>query len=384
MAARSILGRAFDIWRIEGCTALFGRARRMLGRAYRAVTSTRHYQDDVVNRSGGDQHDDGQYSRRLEREIANFKHVQNVHDLPPIFHYWSHRYLLPKFRALDIPGVTELFVKYAISACRERPETRFYMASLGAGNCEAEVGIAKQLLGNEVTNFVLDCIDVNPDMLKRGEDLATKEQVLPYLRFVQSDVRGWRLDDPYALVIANQSLHHFQELELLFEKTQRAIGQEGVFVISDVIGRNGHMRWPEALEILNGIWLTMPDKYKYNHLLRRHERVYDNWDCSKGGFEGIRAQEILPLLMKTFHFELFLAYGNIVDIFIDRAFGHNFNVDDDDDTRFIDKVAQLDEELIDRGTLKPTHLIAAMRNVPCGETKVYGHLTPDFCLRPAS
>ena len=376
MAALSLLEKAFQIWRIEGSAALFSRAGRMLARAGRAATSTQH--------RTAEQDADGQYSRRLEREIANFKHVENVHDLPPIFHYWSHRYLLPKFLALDIPGVTELFVKYALKACRERPGTQCNMASLGAGNCETEVGIAKQLLSNKVTNFVLDCIDVNPDMLKRGEDLATTEQVLPYLRFVPSDVRGWSLDDPYALVIANQSLHHFQELELLFEKTQRAIGRDGVFVISDVIGRNGHMRWPEAMDIINGIWKTMPEKYKYNHLLRRYERMYDNWDCSKGGFEGVRAQEILPLLMKTFQFELFLAYGNVIDIFIDRAFGHNFDVNDDDDKRFIDKVAQLDEDLIERGRVKPTHLIAVMRNLPGGETKVYRHLTPEFCVRPAS
>jgi len=34
------------------------------------------------------------------------------------------------------------------------------------------------------------------------------------------------------------------------------------------------------------------------------------WDCSKQGFEGIRAQDILPLLVKKFSFRSFLGFGN--------------------------------------------------------------------------
>ena len=48
------------------------------------------------------------------------------------------------------------------------------------------------------------------------------------------------------------------------------------------------------------------------------EEQYENWDCSEEGFEGIRAQDILKLLNKNFYFKKFLAYGNLIDIFIDR------------------------------------------------------------------
>jgi hypothetical protein len=218
-------------------------------------------------------------------------------------------------------------------------------------------------------------------MLARGKELAASRRVLPYLRFVESDVKSWSCEQGYAVIVANQSLHHFQDLEVLFEKIRFAIGESGVFVVSDVIGRNGHMRWPEALKVIREIWKTMPDRYKYNHLLTRYERMYENWDCSVGGFEGIRAQDILPLLADSFEFELFLAYGNIIDIFIDRAFGHNFNIQVDADKEFIDRIAQLDEELLAAGTIKPTHLIASMRNSSPMNRQVYRHFTPDFCLR---
>jgi hypothetical protein len=128
----------------------------------------------------------------------------------------------------------------------------------------------------------------------------------------------------------------------------------------------------------------MPERYKYNHALKRFEGKYENWDCSTDGFEGIRAQDVLPLLRRYFEFEMFLGYGNLIDIFVDRAFGHNFDPASQEDQRFIDKVALLDDQLIESGELKPTHIIAVMGNAQVENPRVYRHLTPEFCTREAT
>ena len=141
------------------------------------------------------------------------------------------------------------------------------------------------------------------------------------------------------------------------------------------------MRWPEALVIVNQLWKELPDRYKYNQQLKRLEIEFDNWDCSKEAFEGIRSQDILPLLIKMFHFDLFLGFANIVDVFIDRSFGHNFDVNNRWDIEFIDKVNEIDESNLEKGKIKPTHMTAAMSNFPCESTNVYKHLTPGFCVR---
>jgi SAM-dependent methyltransferase len=380
MVGFNYIDKGLRIWRVEGGLALLSRLRRKLLNASGHISAVAWILHRLQWRRG-DQSAEQQYLFRLEQEIANFETVTNVHDLPAIFHYWARNFLQPKCEVLGIPDLTEFFARYARAACRAQPTRPCYLVSLGVGNCETEVAIAEQLLASHTTNFVLVCVDLNPHMLARGRDLASAKGVTQHLQFVESDIKGWSIDRGYAVVMANQSLHHFQELELLFRKTQQALGDEGVFVVFDVIGRNGHMRWPEALEVVHRIWKTMPERYKYNHLLRRHERMYDNWDCSAGGFEGIRAQDILPLLVKHFHFELFLAYGNVIDVFIDRAFGHNFDVACEEDRRFIDMVGRLDDDLINKGVVKPTHLFAVMRNHGSGETKVYRHWTQDFCLR---
>ncbi|PYJ37013.1 MAG: class I SAM-dependent methyltransferase, partial [Verrucomicrobia bacterium] len=133
------------------------------------------------------------------------------------------------------------------------------------------------------------------------------------------------------------------------------------------------------------IWKFIPDRYKTNHQLKRVEREYVNWDCSKAGFEGIRAQDILRLLHEKFSFRTFLGFGNLPDIFIERGFGHNLSIDDPHDTGFIDFLEQLNSLLIDLGYLKPTMMYAAMtrRRPDAPPAKCYRHWTPEFCVRAA-
>lgn len=332
------------------------------------------------------------YQQRKLREMEFFRKIENVNALPDIFHYWSHHYLKPIFDEVGITGVTDFFIAPMLDHCRtvaaEQPERRCRFVSLGAGHCEFEIEIAAKLKSLGFQNFVLECLDITRPMLDIGKKSAGKTGVGDLMDFIELDLNTWDIaEGDYDVVMANQSLHHFVELELLFEKIAKAIGHTGVFITSDIIGRNGHMRWPEALAIIQKLWAELPDRCKYNRLLGRFEASYENWDCSVSGFEGIRCQDILPLLIEHFHFDLFIAFGNLIDIFVDRAFGHNFDPKNKDDLAFIDRVATLDQQMIEARTLSPTHMFAIMRHkedvpAPTGlKAKIYKHLSPEFCLR---
>jgi hypothetical protein len=82
--------------------------------------------------------------------------------------------------------------------------------------------------------------------------------------------------------------------------------------------------------------------------------------------------------VEKFRFDLFLAYANVIDIFIDRCFGHNFDANDPHDLAFIDKVHQIDQSAIEEGRIKPTHITAAMTNKSLNT--VYKLMTPEFCI----
>lgn len=322
-----------------------------------------------------------EYQKRLDREVEFFKSYENVHDLPQIFHYWSNRYLVPKFHPFGFQNPKEFFVLYMTRVCKNFTSETCRFVSIGAGNCDLDVEICEKLLQSNIKNFTTECLDINKDMLNRGKALASEKGLAEKMVFSQCDLNSWQPKRQYHLVAAIQCLHHFAELETLFAKIREALHLDGYFVADDMIGRNGHMRWPEALELVSELWKELPTKYKYNCRLKRVEPEYENWDCSTEGFEGIRSQDILPLLTKRFGFDFFIAFGNVIDIFVDRCFGHNFDPNNQWDREFIDRVHLLDETKIEAGVIKPTHMMAAMKKNLSAKTTIYKHLTPEYCTR---
>ncbi len=326
--------------------------------------------------------DRGEYARRLEAEHAYFDTNVDVHALPEIFHYWSNKHLVGKFRALGFGNPDELFVGQLERAYQGSARAQRRFVSIGAGNCDTEVRIAKQLVARGLRDFTLECVEISDAMLERGTQLARAEGVEAQVRPVRGDFNDWTADGPCDAVIANQSLHHVTRLEALFDAIGQSIEGGGRFVTSDMIGRNGHQRWPEALAILRQFWDELPDAYRFNRQLNRQEDSFMDWDCAQGCFEGVRAQEVLPLLVERFDFDLFGAYANLIDPFIDRSFGHNFDASAQWDRDFIDRVHARDEAEIRTGRIKPTHVVAAMIAGRTGERLYLDGLDPAFCIRP--
>jgi SAM-dependent methyltransferase len=288
--------------------------------------------------------DDATYSTKLEQEITRYKQVENVHDLPKIYHYWSRKYLKPMLLEFGISDIDHLFAdnlyQSAVAAQVDKP----HYISIGSGNCDLEVRVSKLLKEKGLHHFTMECLELNPHMIERGKELSEKEKVSDCMLFVQADFNLWKPDPDiiYTAAMANHSLHHVTNLEGLFSSIKSSLHWAGKFVVSDMIGRNGHQRWPEALEVVQQVWKQLPDNYRYNHLLKRHEPEYDNWDCSGEGFEGIRAQDIMPLLLDRFDFEIFIGFLNVMAPFIDRCFGHNFDATADWDQSFIDRIQAID------------------------------------------
>ena len=321
-----------------------------------------------------------EYETRLATEQAIYESCTNVHDLPAIFHYWSDRYVRPKLEAFGFSNPYDFFRVQVEEKCRQSPD-RVQIVSLGSGNGDTEVNLASILRDRSISNFEIECLDLNQAMLDRGYEDAKQRGLTSHVTFSKGDFNDWHPENSYDIVIAHQSLHHVVNLEGLFTSIENGLRDDGIFITSDMIGRNGHLRWPEALELVHEFWKELPEAYRFNRQLKRQEDVYENWDCSVEGFEGIRAQDILPLLVDRFHFHLFLAFGNIIDPFVDRAFGHNFNADGEWDRNFIDRVHARDETEMLAGNIKPTHMLAVMGKHPVSAPKYHPPLTPEFCIR---
>lgn len=377
---RPLLQRVIPLIRAlrERCT----RALRYLSRSNVNTPAGLPEEPDVSDEP--DVPEEPDYAARIAAETSIFAQQIQVHDLPDIFHYWSNKWLRPQLETFGFSNPDQFFANYlqAAHAEAEKAGRAARFASLGCGNCDTEARVAALLVERGMRDFVIECVDINTDMLARGRALAVEANVADHIVTVLGDFNDWRPQHTYDAVLANQSLHHVMNLEGLFATIESALTEQGRFITSDMIGRNGHMRWPEALAIVHEFWAQLPANYRYNAQLMRHEELYENWDCSKEGFEGIRAQDILPLLVERFDFEFFMGYGNVIDTFVDRGFGPNFNAEADWDRAFIDRVHSRDEQEIDSGTLTPTHMLAVMRRRPfAGKLMNVRHLTPRFCLR---
>ena len=319
------------------------------------------------------------HARKIEQERIRFAKDLNVHDLPDIFHYWSNRYVLPLFQAFGTSGPDDFIRKFLDQQCVAKVDAQF--VSIGSGNADTEIALARQLQASGHDRFTLVCTDINEAMLERGRQAAAQNGVSQRMRFERMDFNHWRPEQTYDAVVANQCLHHVVELEDLFESIKHALSSNGYFLASDMIGRNGHMRWPEALEIVERFWDELPANYKFNHQFQRQMDRFENFDCSSEGFEGVLAQDILSLLVERFHFEAFIAYGNVIDPFVDRGFGHNFDAHSEVDRGIIDRIQGADQVALESGRIKPTHMAAAMTLDGAGAGRYLGCMSPEFCIR---
>jgi SAM-dependent methyltransferase len=317
-----------------------------------------------------------EYESRIASEIDIYRDCTDVHNLPPIFHYWSNRYLRPMLEQHGFTDPAGMFLLALEKQCAEHPgPAAVQFLSLGSGNCDLEVGIAIALRAKGYEHFAIECLDLNQTMLQRGAKRAAECGVAENLEFVEGDLNHWIAHREYHAVMADQSLHHVVELESLFRQIGQALRSDGMFVISDMIGRNGHLRWPRALTIVREFWKNLPPSYRRNCLSGRYEAVFEDTDCSSESFEGIRAQDIVRLLADRFCFRFFLGFGNVIDPFVDRCFGPNFDPASDWDREFIDRVHLRDQAEMAAGHLSPTHMLAVLGTSP-NAAPVFGPYTP--------
>jgi 2-polyprenyl-3-methyl-5-hydroxy-6-metoxy-1,4-benzoquinol methylase len=321
------------------------------------------------------------YAARVAAEQSTFRDCVDVHNLPEIFHYWSNRFVRPKLEELGISAPNDLFRKYVAELCGRGTRESTRLVSIGSGNCDLEISLASQVRSAGQTDFVIDCLEMNSAMLDRGRAAAEQSGLSSHINFVPTDLNEWTPGHEYDGVIANQILHHVVKLEDLFANIKQCLKPEGLLIISDMIGRNGHQRWPEALDMIQEFWRKLPPSYRFNRTLQRYEELFEDWDCSVEGFEGIRSEDILPLLLENFHFKLFFGFANLIDPFVDRAFGHNFDAQASWDRNFIDEVNRKDEQRMAAGRIQPTHMLAVLSNDPAQSMIYREPLTPQFCLR---
>lgn len=321
------------------------------------------------------------YEDRVRSEARHFRGRFAFDALPPAHDYWSNRYLRPEVERLyGISGPIEIYAQECTRAFAASGVRR--VLSIGCGRGDLEVAIARRLRALGEQAFRIDCLELVPELCERGRCFAAENGVAEHVCFVQADMNAWTPAEAgaYAAVIANQVLHHVVALEHLFDAIRASLAPGGLFVTRDMIGRNGHRCWPEVKAVVDDLWAALPRRLTYDVRFERFHDAYPDRDLSTEGFEGIRSQDILPLLLERFHFARFVCFGALIERFAGRAFGHNFRMDDEGDRTLVDLIYLLNHRLVGAGAIKPTQMVASLALDP-RETRCGFGWTPSFCLR---
>lgn len=316
-------------------------------------------------------------SQNLKSEVAFFSRPEVVMPLPGVYSHWAHKYFLPKTFAVSDARTNVDFYASAFLAI-DCPSLQ--MLGIGSGLAQMDINVARVLHATGRLGHY-DCIEVTPARVEAANKSIEAAGLSNVMRSRVADVGSWTPDREYNGVIATHVLHHIEPLECLFDNIKACLAPGGRFATMDMIGRNGHQRWPEVRTVVDAIWRSMPERYKFNHTLKRWDSQYDDRDYSVKTNEGIRAQDILPLLMERFHFVRFAADGGIIEPLLDRAYGLNLSREKPEDLLFVDQIAFLNDTLIDAGLIKPTMMHAVMANEPQAP-RIYRTWTPEFCVRP--
>ena len=323
-----------------------------------------------------------EYEKRISQQIAQYKKNENIHsDLSESFYYWQKKYFIPRLREVFAVNTPIEFYAEAIKTGISRSGVA-RIASFGSGDGVLETRIAKDLIAGGIDDFSFDLIELSPYQNARAVRNAEAASLSRYFGTIEADFNIWRGDAIYGATLAHHALHHIADLEHFFDAVRDSLHEDGTFSTFDMIGRNGHMRWPEAFHLISLMWRFLPEDKHQHRILKRVDAEFRDHDCSTQGFEGIRSQDILPLLIERFHFEGFLSFGNLIDVFTGRGYGANFDMDDDRDRAFIDFVEELNELLIEVGYLKPTRMAAVLTRKPVYNPRLFRGRTPAMMVRP--
>ncbi len=318
---------------------------------------------------------------RIDAQIAQYATVEDMHAaLSDINVYWKKAHHTARFReATQTQNHIDLYAQAFKQGFEASGNTR--AMSIGSGDGMVEVQVAQKLEKLGVTDYEFHLLELSPIQNERARKKVKGAKLSGKFVTFDADLNTWEASTTYGAAMAHHSLHHVMGLEHLFDQVKSALDDGGTFATFDIIGRNGHLRWPETYNVVNALWHSLPEEKQKHAVLKWTSEDYRDHDCSTQGFEGIRAQDILPELIKRFQFHTFFAWGGLTDVFVGRGYGANFDPAKPADRKFIDLVDELNETLIENGTIKPTTLCAIMQKEKVRKSRTYRGRTAKKMLR---
>lgn len=280
--------------------------------------------------------------------------------LPPIFHFWSNRYVRPVVERIGFDTPEDLYYveirNFALAAARP-----VSVLSLGSGGCSLELALGARLRAEGIAVH-FECVDFNAYLMEQGRAKARAAGLADMFDFRVADCNEGVPTAPKDVIVVNQFFHHIEKLEVACAGLKEAMAPAGLLLTCDIVGRNGHVLWPSVDERVQKHWQSLEAGRRFDRHFGKRQTRYRSVDHAAYSNEGVRAQDIVQCLSEHFDFELFVTFGGAIVPFVERRIGFNFDPESPEDTAFIDKVAVEDQAAIRAGEYPASSMIAVLRH----------------------
>lgn len=296
--------------------------------------------------------------------------------LPPIFHYWSQKYLAPQLVQVGLSSPEDLYYretrKYADSTDFSGPVS---ILSLGSGAADLELALLDKLRGDGIESRV-ECVDFNTRLKDIAVRNARTKGSSEHFKFTVRDCNSLETAELRDVIIVNQFFHHVENLDALCTAIKMQLKPNGVLLTSDVIGRNGHVLWPTVNKYVQDAWSKLAPRQRFDRYFSAEQSIYVSVDHSSYSNEGICAQDVVPKLLEHFDFELFISYGARIIPFIERRIGFNFSIESEEDRNFIDELSRADQASLHSSEYPASNLVAILRHKGKVKESIFVPMSP--------
>jgi 2-polyprenyl-3-methyl-5-hydroxy-6-metoxy-1,4-benzoquinol methylase len=218
--------------------------------------------------------------------------------------------------------------------------------SIGCGTGGWEMDLARLGLFEHITG-----IDISPQQIGRATQRAKEAGLDGALSFYVADVRqALREEEQYDIVLAQQSLHHFDHLAETVGLMAQALRPGGLLIFDEYVGPS-RFQWTKAqMRAANALLAALPAERRTQSDGRIKQRVIRPSLLSMrldDPSEAVEASALLPSLRRSFVVLEEHPYGGMLHLAL-HGIAHHFLGQDAATAELIQQCLAAEDEALDR------------------------------------
>jgi 2-polyprenyl-3-methyl-5-hydroxy-6-metoxy-1,4-benzoquinol methylase len=229
------------------------------------------------------------------------------------------------------------------------PVKRALSLGCGGGNLE------RALISLNAAH-IIDAYDVSTESIRLATALAEDEGIGDRINYEARDINTIKLPpNTYDFVIIKMALHHFEQLEHVYQQVAASLKPNGVFVFNEFVGPSRYQWTDLQLQIMNSILKSLPQKntwsaWTHNYLQEIARPTVEEM-IAMDPSEAVRSGEIMTLLTDYFEILEYKPYGGTILHILLNHIMPTFDLNDPADVERLRGLFQLEKSMIQNGVI---------------------------------